>query len=236
MVTILLTFLFGLFRLEPELDFADTLFQKGFYEGAINQYQRFIFYNFSSPSLPYARYQLALSYLKRNKGEDQLKGKRILWELANNFGEMVDSAIIKRARRSLISLLLAEKRIEEVCDFSFRFGDTTLRKKIKGIKGPKKEFLASLFSTFFPGLGEAYAGKPGEGLKAFLVNTLCLYGIYRSLKAKKKMDAILIFSFAFLRFYPGSIQNALRFAREYNESYFTKELIGSGLIPPADTP
>ncbi|MEO0102693.1 MAG: hypothetical protein ABIK81_03195, partial [candidate division WOR-3 bacterium] len=61
-----------LFSFEPELDFADTLFQKGLYELAIADYQRFIYYKFSSPYLNYARYKLALSYLKRDKEDDRL--------------------------------------------------------------------------------------------------------------------------------------------------------------------
>jgi len=231
MLTILL-----LFFAERELDFADTIFQKAFYEGAITHYQKFIFYNFSSPSLSYARYQLALSYLKRDKDGDQLKGKRILWELAHDFGEMADSGINRKARLTLISLLLKEKRMEEVKELSLTFGDTSLFGRIKEIRLPKKEWLASLFSAFIPGLGEVYSGRYSEGLKAFSVNALSLYTIYHSLKREKKMDASLIFSFIFLRFYLGSIQNAFRFARENNENYLARELQRKGVIQLPELP
>lgn len=252
MIFIFLTpFLFGF---KPELDFADTLFQKGLYEAAIADYQRFIYYNFSSPDLNYARYKLALSYLKRNQEDDRLKGERILREVAFNL-ETDDTLIKKMATSSLIRycidirnyemanwvinsipleeeefrhwqslLLIREGKINTAKDLVKKSGDTLLFHQIKDLKLPKKEWLATAFSILLPGTGEIYSGKYKEGLTSILVNGLSAYGIYYSLRAKRNLDAILIFSFFFLRFYPGSIQNAFRFAREYNEDYLERRL------------
>lgn len=40
----------------------------------------------------------------------------------------------------------------------------------------------------------------------------------------KKIDALLIFSIFFLRFYQGSIKNAYDFAKDYNKNYLDKKL------------
>ncbi len=248
----------SIFAYEAELNFADSLFASGYYKEAITTYQRFTFYNFASPMLPYARYKLALSYIKLKGEKEKSKGEGILKELASR-----DDEIGERARISLIKHYLREdrfseanleiddfllftkekskarelnrlksilkikgRRIKEAKDICLISADTGMLAFVKDIRLPKSERLAPLLSAFIPGLGEIYSGKYRSGLLSFLVNSLCGYGIYYSLKEGRKMDAILIFSFLFLRFYQGSIQNAAEAAWEYNENYLNNRLKG----------
>ena len=81
------------------------------------------------------------------------------------------------------------------------------------LKNPRTARLLSLL----PGLGETYAGRPLFGLWAFLVNTGDTYLIVNALINKNYLDALLVYTFLWQRFYAGSMANADRFAREYNE-------------------
>ncbi len=217
----LLLFLFISNR-EPELDLADTLLERGLYPQALREYQRFIFYQFSSPSLPYAQYKLALSYLQRGKEGDWLKGEQLLREII--FSPALEDTLVKKeARTSLLRYYINSRRFRSVEDLLIKTNETFFLRRIKEVRLPKKVYLSSL-SYLIPGSGEIYAGRYKEGISAFLFTTLSGYGVYFSLKRGKKMDALLLFSFLFLRFYGGSIKNARLFLQEYNERYLEERL------------
>lgn len=83
---------------------------------------------------------------------------------------------------------------------------------------PKKSLrTAVLLSLVCPGAGEIYAGNARLGIQDFLLNLGSGYLIYNAVKQKKYIDAVLVFSLLFNRFYLGSIQNAQESAAKTNE-------------------
>jgi hypothetical protein len=88
---------------------------------------------------------------------------------------------------------------------------------------PKKNpTLSALFSTIIPGSGEIYCGRYRIGISAFLANALCIGAMAYTIKNKKYLDAVLIFSFLFNRFYFSSQRNARDFADDYNEAAYQR--------------
>ncbi len=86
--------------------------------------------------------------------------------------------------------------------------------------------LSAVLSTILPGSGEIYCGRYRIGLSALLAHGLCIGGIVYTIKTKKYLDAVLIFSFLFPRFYFGSQRNARDFAEDYNEIAYKLRLEG----------
>jgi hypothetical protein len=78
--------------------------------------------------------------------------------------------------------------------------------------------------SLIPGLGETYAGRPLFGLWAFLVNAGDTYLIVNALIKKNYVDALLVYTFLWQRFYAGSMSNASRFAMEHNERKIAETL------------
>jgi len=88
------------------------------------------------------------------------------------------------------------------------------------LKNPRTARLLSLV----PGLGEAYAGRPVFGLWAFAVNAGDTYLIVNALLGAHYLDAFLVYTFLWQRFYSGSMANADRFAHQYNERKIAEAL------------
>ena len=109
----------------------------------------------------------------------------------------------------------ASAEFRETGDDSLAATVAVITKKDRSLrlKNPRTARLLSLL----PGLGETYAGRPLFGLWAFLVNTGDTYLIVNAILQKHYLDAILVYTFLWQRFYAGSMANADRFAREYNE-------------------
>jgi TM2 domain-containing membrane protein YozV len=76
--------------------------------------------------------------------------------------------------------------------------------------------LAALLSSFVPGSGEIYAGRPAAGLLAFAVTAGSLVWGVTAAKSDDWVSASVIVSTLFWRFYNGSRANAAAFADEYN--------------------
>ena len=76
--------------------------------------------------------------------------------------------------------------------------------------------VAAILSSFVPGSGEVYAGRPGNGLLAFVVTAGSLAWAYSAAKTNDWVSASVILSTLFLRFYNGSRTNAVAFADEFN--------------------
>jgi len=76
---------------------------------------------------------------------------------------------------------------------------------------------AMLLSSFVPGAGEIYAGRPASGLLNLLMSGGSAAGVYWAAKSDDWVTAGIIASTLFLRFYNGSRQNAATFAREFNQ-------------------
>jgi TM2 domain-containing membrane protein YozV len=78
--------------------------------------------------------------------------------------------------------------------------------------------LAAVLSSFVPGSGEAYAGRPGTGLLSFAVTAGSLVWAVVAAKSDDWVSASVIVSTLFWRFYNGSRANAVAFADEYNSA------------------
>jgi TM2 domain-containing membrane protein YozV len=78
--------------------------------------------------------------------------------------------------------------------------------------------VAALLSTFVPGSGETYAGKPGTGLLSLAVTAGSLTWAVLAAKSDDWVSASVIVSTLFWRFYNGSRANAVAFADEHNSA------------------
>ena len=78
--------------------------------------------------------------------------------------------------------------------------------------------LAAVLSSFVPGSGEVYAGRPGTGLLAFAITAGSLAWTVAAAKDDDWVSASVILSTFFWRFYNGSRANAVAFADEYNSA------------------
>lgn len=74
------------------------------------------------------------------------------------------------------------------------------------IKQPQKKSpkLAKWLSTFVPGSGQIYSGKLLTGLNALALNAGTTYFLWHTIEAQSVRDAILVFSFVWLRYYSGN--------------------------------
>ena len=88
----------------------------------------------------------------------------------------------------------------------------------------KNPFIAILLSSIIPGSGEISSGHYWTGIASFLVNATSIAGIVYSINKKNYLDAALILSIFFNRFYLGSRQNAYDFAIEYNEKLYREKI------------
>ena len=83
--------------------------------------------------------------------------------------------------------------------------------------GPRRNpTVAAVMSSFMPGSGEIYAGRPVTGLLAFVVTAGSLVWAVTAAKNDDWVSASVIVSTLFWRFYNGSRANATAFADEFN--------------------
>ncbi|MBM3314798.1 tetratricopeptide repeat protein [candidate division WOR-3 bacterium] len=76
--------------------------------------------------------------------------------------------------------------------------------------------LATVLSSFIPGTGEIYSGRPVAGLLSLLVTGSTGFATYWSVRSGDWVTGVVLFSTLFLRFYNGSRRNAAEFAAEHN--------------------
>ncbi len=86
------------------------------------------------------------------------------------------------------------------------------------LKNPRTARLLSII----PGLGEAYVGRPLFALWALAINAGDTYLIINAILKQRYVDALLVYTFLWQRFYAGSMANADRFAHAYNERKIRK--------------
>jgi len=115
--------------------------------------------------------------------------------------------------------MLLDEKFNDARELFVTHGDTALADDItRYIKNPKKSVMkATLLSFVMPGLGQVYAGDARRGIMDFALTAGAAYLIYDAFHDKRYVDASLIFSFLFNRFYIGSISNAQRLAQARNE-------------------
>jgi tetratricopeptide (TPR) repeat protein len=95
--------------------------------------------------------------------------------------------------------------------------------------------LAAILSSFVPGSGEVYAGRPANGLLAFAVTAGSLVWAWSAAKGDDWVGASVIVSTFFWRYYNGSRANAIAFADEFNAASRRRRIAAlSGRLPEPD--
>jgi tetratricopeptide (TPR) repeat protein len=84
-------------------------------------------------------------------------------------------------------------------------------------KPRKSPGLAASLSAVLPGSGYLYAGRPGDGLSAFVINALFVAGLVEAIDRENDGLAILAVGFG-LPFYVGNIYGSANAARKWNLS------------------
>jgi len=122
-------------------------------------------------------------------------------------------------KRLLGYTFLIDNRLYSARDVFGLVKDSVIVEEINTyLETPKKSLRkAALLSLICPGAGEIYGGNSKLGLQDFLLNLGSGYLLYNAMKQKKYIDAVLIFSLLFNRFYIGSIHNAQEAAKQTNE-------------------
>lgn len=80
----------------------------------------------------------------------------------------------------------------------------------------KNPAAAKVLSTVLPGLGQAYSGRPLEGVNALLINGGVFFLFGWNIAERNYPEAVLTFFYLVLRFYPGNIYQAGLKARDWN--------------------
>ncbi|MCX7994341.1 MAG: hypothetical protein N3A65_01010 [candidate division WOR-3 bacterium] len=218
----------------------EALFNNNFYELALIEYKRVFFFDTTA----WNEYQLRLHYTISLLYQDFLLGYEEIEKLLIDFPESerksriaLGKALIDIKKYGLaIDLLkpIAEQNSagKKLIGFAYLFNqqyrnaidifqevDSNFVRKINEYakKSDKSTTRAMLLSAIIPGLGEIYAGDIKRGLQGFVLNFLSGFLLFNSIKNKEYVDAGIIFSLAFNRFYFGSITNASRIAHEMNE-------------------
>jgi tetratricopeptide (TPR) repeat protein len=137
-----------------------------------------------------------------------------------------DSAIRQKSNHILGGIELVEENLNQAANQFALAGDLRLVEATENLKHlPRKNpILAMLFSSLIPGSGEIYCGHYSTGIAAFLINAASLSAFIYSINKKNYVDATLVFSIFFSRFYLGSRQNAYDFANEYNEKLYQQRI------------
>jgi len=124
-------------------------------------------------------------------------------------------------------IALYERETEEALNYFKLAQDSFLIAKTHMIiKSPNKNLVISqVMSSIIPGSGEIYCGKYGWGILSLIVNSASIFSAIYSYKNKQYVDASLILSLLFTRFYNGSRNNARDFAQEFNEKMYKSKII-----------
>ncbi len=86
----------------------------------------------------------------------------------------------------------------------------------------KSPTLAKWLSTFIPGLGQIYAGKPLQALNAMAINTGTGYLLYDTIDKHPSFIEIFSYGSLFHRYWAGNRNKAAQYARESNEKKDTE--------------
>lgn len=219
-----------------QFSLADSLYENGYYELAHIEYERIFFSNPKLKMNPDKRLNNTDALLQFNNAQ----GIEALQLMKPDFPELEPELNIKMARgfikrgdyyqaRALLKQTEEKKLLGLTYllddhpllahDVFLNSGDHEIAQEIQlYIRKPKKSpETAVLLSIICPGAGEIYAGNTRLGIMDFLLNLGSGYLMYNALRQKKYVDATLVFTFLFQRFYRGSIYNAQRSALAENE-------------------
>jgi TM2 domain-containing membrane protein YozV len=218
-----------------QIALAESLFTNRLYELALTEYKRVFFFDSTAQRDLSLRLHYTISALNTNF----LKGYEEYDKLLKDFPDIGDESriilgreLIKNKHYSLAIDILRptrEKRLLGLCYLlngeyynaldEFQNLDEEIALEVKEfLKKPKKSITcAMILSMFLPGWGEIYAGDFKRGLQDFIITSASGLLLFKSFKDKKYVDAGIIISLLFNRFYFGSISNAGRIAQRNNE-------------------
>jgi hypothetical protein len=86
----------------------------------------------------------------------------------------------------------------------------------------KSPHTAKWLSTFLPGSGQVYAGHWLKGINALGLNAMTSYALWQNIERRHFRDAVLVFSFLWMRYYLGNRAHAEEAAILANQSYQEK--------------
>lgn len=219
-----------------QIQLADSLYKSRFYDLAEIEYKRILYFDSSFYNILPIRVNYALSILHNNR----LKGIDEINRLTKEFPEMDDKtkgligeALVEEGLYSLAIEILSETenkrllsycylmngQINEAYENFYNVGEMDICQEIEQyLRKPKKSiFKATILSTILPGAGELYAGSIRFAFFDFILTWGSGYLLYDALREKRYVDAGVILSLLFSRFYFGSISNASRLVYERNK-------------------
>lgn len=215
---------------------ADSLYSNHHFDIAYIEYERTFFFYPELESDPQNRVRYAISLFH----SDQYRGIREFHSIFNDLPDLdpefkvemamcyLDSGYYYEASELLVQInekkLLGLTYLLDNRPYSAREVFVSIEEEVivnqinSYLCKPKKSLrTAALLSLICPGIGEIYAGNARLGIQDFLLNLGSGYLIYNAVRQKKYIDAVLIFSLLFNRFYIGSIHNAQISAEKTNE-------------------
>ncbi|GAG68117.1 unnamed protein product [marine sediment metagenome] len=218
-----------------QFSLADSLYTHGYYELARVEYKRQFFFYPELKTDQHARFNFGLSLLKN----DDVRGIQELNRMITDFPELEPELNVSMAQyymkvgnyyqaRNVLSkteehdvlgfVYLLNDQFTDAHNIFMKTGNEALAREINAyIQKPKKSRgTAAFLSSICPGAGEIYAGNIRLGIMDFFLNLGSGYLIYNAMKQKKYVDAALVFTFLFQRFYFGSISNAQKSVIEKN--------------------
>lgn len=226
---------------------ADSLFSHGLFADAATEYQRFLWQTPDSTGITRLKLGLSLGAagemnaahreLRRVAAEhpelNEAAGRALagLYALRRKYDlarvellEMVlfvqDSARASRLYSDLAWLDLMTENAAGAAEYLRKAGRNDIVSDLTQPveNGNRSPTVAVLLSTFLPGSGELYAGRPLTGLASFVVTGGSAAGTYFAAKSGDWITASALFSLFFLRFYTGSRRNAAEFCLERQRS------------------
>jgi hypothetical protein len=215
---------------------ADSLYNHHHYDLAYIEYERTFFFYPELQATPQKWVQYAISLFH----SDQYRGIREFHDILQNRPDLASELKIDIARCYLdsgyaheASGLFIQTDEKKLLGYTFLFDnrlysardvfslseDSVIVQEINTyFEMPKKSpRTAALLSLICPGAGEIYGGNTKLGIQDFLLNLGSGFLLYNAMRKKKYVDAVLIFSLFFNRFYIGSIHNAQESAQKTNE-------------------
>ncbi|MGB3342233.1 MAG: hypothetical protein WBB37_12230 [bacterium] len=215
---------------------ADSLYSNHHFDVAYIEYERAFFFHPELESNPQKRVKYAISLFH----SDQYKGIKAFHSIFNDLPDLdpefkaemamcyLDSGYFYEASELLVQTnekkllgftYLLDNRPYSAREVFISIEDKVIVDQINSyLNKPKKALrTAALLSIICPGAGEIYGGNTKLGIQDFLLNLGSGYLIYNAVKQKKYIDAVLVFSLLFNRFYVGSIYNAQISAAKTNE-------------------
>ena len=231
------------FSIRNRLKFGNDLFSQKDYLRAIDEYQA-VLKKMRSDTLLFKigySYEQMKYFSKANSFYQKLLNSKSLSEIAKfeilktnflegNYGKVKtlhisqdssDNAYYPNEAKLFYSTyMLDQNELPDSSNYKLWFNEATQSEVMKFYRrkinpGYKSETLAAVLSTVVPGLGKIYVGETGDGITAFLFNSILGFLAYDNFRAHHKLRA-WIFTGLTALFYGGNIYGSISAAQIYN--------------------